>query len=116
MTEGHPDWLCDQISDAIVDQFLAQEPYARVRAECAVSLSYSIGITEPVSLQVQTIGTGRIPDDAITSLVAANFDLRHLPARNRGRFYQLLAAYGHFGRTDLELPWERTDCAEALRM
>ena len=99
---------------------------AGLAAECEVLLSYSIGVTEPVSLQVQTFGTGRISDDAITSLVAAhfdfrlaailrNFDLRHLPAKHRGRFYQLLAAYGHFGRTDLELPWERTDYAEVIK-
>ena len=99
---------------------------AGLASECEVLLSYSIGVTEPVSLQVQTFGTGRIDDDAITSLVAEHFDfrlggilrtfdLRRLPAQHRGRFYQLLASYGHFGRTDIELPWERTDRAEQLR-
>jgi len=98
---------------------------ADLAAECEVLLSYSVGVTEPVSLQVQTFGSGRIPDDAITSLVANHFDfrlagilrafdLRHLPAKHRGRFYQLLAAYGHFGRTDIELPWESTDRAEQV--
>ncbi len=197
VTEGHPDKLCDQISDAIVDFFLNQNPHARVRAECAVSsaivfiaarirskiivnpdgpyfggptqhsgltgrknaidtygefsrhsgkalsgkdplridrvgayaaryaaknvvaagldseseilLSYSIGSTQPVSLQVQTFGTGRIDDKKIARLIQDNFDfrlaailrdinLRHLSAQASGRFYQTLAAYGHFGR------------------
>jgi len=99
---------------------------AGLAKECEVLLSYSIGVPEPVSLQVQTFGTGRIDDDAITSLVANHFDfrmagilrrfdLRHLPARHRGRFFQILAAYGHFGRKDIELPWELTDRADALR-
>jgi S-adenosylmethionine synthetase len=75
---------------------------------------------------VQTFGTGCIDDDAITRMVANHFDfrlagilrrfdLRHLPALHRGRFFQVLAAYGHFGRTDIELPWELTDRADALR-
>jgi S-adenosylmethionine synthetase len=99
---------------------------AGLAQECEVLLSYSIGVTEPVSLQVQTFGTGRIEDDAITRLVANHFDfrlagilrrfdLRHLPARHRGRFFQVLAAYGHFGRTDIELPWELTDRTDTLR-
>jgi S-adenosylmethionine synthetase len=99
---------------------------AGLASECEILLSYSIGTTKPVSLQVQTFGTGRIEDKAIAQLIQDSFDfrlaailrdlnLRHLPAMAGGRFYQLLAAYGHFGRTDIDLPWEKTDRAEALR-
>ena len=99
---------------------------ADLATECEVLLSYSIGTTQPVSLQVQTFGTGRIGDKDIARRVRDSFDfrlaailrdlnLRHLPAESGGRFYQELAAYGHFGRTDLDLPWERTDRAEALK-
>ncbi len=99
---------------------------AGLAAECEVLLSYSIGTTQPVSLQVQTFGTGLIDDKDIARRVRDSFDfrlaailrdlnLRHLPAESGGRFYQELAAYGHFGRTDLDLPWERTDRVDALK-
>jgi S-adenosylmethionine synthetase len=99
---------------------------AGMATECEILLSYSIGTTQPVSLQVQTFGTGSVEDKEIARRVRDNFDfrlgailrdlnLRHLPALSSGRFYQDLAAYGHFGRTDLDLPWEKTDRAEALR-
>ena len=76
---------------------------------------------------IDTFGTGLISDDEISSLVEANFDLRpaaiiqnfdlrNLPAKSGGSFYKLLAAYGHFGRTDLNVPWENTDKAEQLKM
>jgi S-adenosylmethionine synthetase len=99
---------------------------AGLATECEILLSYSIGTTQPVSLQVQTFGTGQIADKEIARLIQNHFDfrlaailrdlnLRHLPALAGGRFYQILAAYGHFGRTDIDLPWEKTDRAEALR-
>jgi S-adenosylmethionine synthetase len=99
---------------------------AGLATECEILLSYSIGATQPVSLQVFTFGTGKIEDKEIARLVRDHFDfrlaailrdlnLRHLPAMAGGRFYQELAAYGHFGRTDMELPWEKTDRAEILR-
>ena len=99
---------------------------AGLASECEITLSYSIGITRPVSLQVVTYGTGKVPDTEIREMVKNNFDfrlaailrdfnLRNLPALNAGGFYQKLAAYGHFGRTDMELPWERTDKVQALR-
>ena len=99
---------------------------AGLATECEVLLSYSIGTTQPVSLQVQTFGTGLIDDKDIARRVRDSFDfrlaailrdlnLRHLPAESGGRFYQELAAYGHFGRTDLDLPWERTDRVDALQ-
>ncbi|MCT0225572.1 methionine adenosyltransferase [Synechococcus sp. CS-1328] len=86
-----------------------------------VQLSYAIGVARPVSILVESFGTGRISDENLTALVQEHFDLRpgaiietfklrELPAQRGGRFYQDVAAYGHFGRTDLNLPWE--DVAE----
>jgi S-adenosylmethionine synthetase len=99
---------------------------AGLAEECEVQLSYSIGQARPVSMQVQTFGTGIMPDDVITTLVAQHFDfrlasiirqfqLRVLPARMQGGFYQKLAAYGHVGRMDIGLPWEVTDKAALLQ-
>lgn len=99
---------------------------ARLADECEVHLSYSIGLSRPVSVQVETFGTGRIDDARIADLVRAQFDLRpagivrafdlrSLPAAHKGRFYRRLAAYGHVGRVDLEVPWEDTEKAAALR-
>jgi S-adenosylmethionine synthetase len=98
---------------------------AGLASECEVMLSYSIGLTQPVSLQVQTFGTGSIPESKIVDLLVQNFDfrlagilkqfkLRQLPVKHIGGFYQKLAAYGHFGRTDMDLPWEATDKAKNL--
>ncbi|MFZ0131454.1 MAG: methionine adenosyltransferase [Desulfobacterales bacterium] len=94
--------------------------------ECEVMLSYSIGLTQPVSLQVQTFGTGKKSDDHLAELISASFDfrlagilkkfrLRHLPAAHPEGFYRRLAAYGHVGRTDIDLPWEHTDEVDTLR-
>jgi S-adenosylmethionine synthetase len=94
--------------------------------ECEVQLSYSIGMSRPVSIQVETFGTGKIQDDAIAALVDEHFDfrlaaivkqfsLRHLPSIIKGGFYRKLAAYGHVGRMDIGLPWELTDRASLLR-
>ncbi len=94
--------------------------------ECEVQLSYSIGFSRPVSIQVDTFDTGRIPDQEILALVKKTFDfrlaaiirqfdLRNLPARTRGGFYRRLAVYGQVGRTDLDLPWERADMVDELR-
>lgn len=99
---------------------------ARLAEECEVQLSYSIGLARPVSIQVETFDTGKIPDEEIAGLLEKNFDfrlagilrefrLRSLPATVKGGFYQKLAAYGHLGRTDIELPWEKTDRTDALR-
>ncbi|MEI8334482.1 MAG: methionine adenosyltransferase domain-containing protein, partial [Chloroflexota bacterium] len=81
-------------------------------------VAYAIGIAQPLSLSIETFGTGRIPDDAILRLVREHFDLR--PASIiatlglRAPIYRQTAAYGHFGRTDLDPPSERTDKAAAL--
>lgn len=100
---------------------------AGLAAECEVQLSYSIGVAEPVSIQVETFGTARgIDDDGIMRLIRRHFDfrlaaivrdfrLRRLPQEVRGGFYRRLAAYGHMGRMDIGLPWEVTDKAQALR-
>jgi S-adenosylmethionine synthetase len=98
---------------------------AGLASECEVMLSYSIGLTQPVSLQVQTFGTAKIPEARIADLLAENFEfrlagilrqfkLRQLPVKHLDGFYQKLAAYGHFGRTDMDLPWEATDKAKVL--
>ena len=92
---------------------------------CEIMLSYSIGQTRPVSLQVQTFGTGKVPDEHIAQLlprhfdfrlagILKQFDLRRLPAESPKGFFEQLASYGHFGRTDMDLPWEETDKAEEL--
>lgn len=94
--------------------------------ECEVQLSYAIGQPGPVSIQVETFDTGRIPDEDIAAIIEQHFDfriagilkqfrLRYLPAAVKGGFYRKLAAYGHVGRMDLDLPWERIDKVEALQ-
>ncbi|MEW6386177.1 MAG: methionine adenosyltransferase [Thermodesulfobacteriota bacterium] len=99
---------------------------AGLAEECEVQLSYSIGLARPVSIQVETFGTGTKSDEKIAALLKRHFDfrfaailrdfsLRHLPSLNRGGFYRKLAAYGQVGRTDLNLPWEATDKVEVLQ-
>ena len=95
--------------------------------ECEVQLSYSIGLARPVSIQVETFGTGKIPDQDIKVLLQKYFDfrlagivrqfnLRFLPALIKGGFYKKLAVYGHVGRTDIGLvPWEETDKVSVLQ-
>ena len=94
--------------------------------KCEIELAYAIGVAEPISIMVDTFGTGKISDDEISKLVSKNFDLRpaaiinqfdlrNLPAKNGGKFYQLLAAYGHMGRSDIDVPWERTEKASTLK-
>lgn len=92
---------------------------AELADKCEVQLAYAIGVAEPVSIYVETFGTGKIDNEKIAALVKANFDLR--PAaiiKNLGLrkpIYKQTAAYGHFGREDLGLPWEKTDVAEKLK-
>lgn len=88
-------------------------------SKCEIQVAYVIGVSRPVSVMVDTFGTGLLPDEEIASLVCELFDLR--PGAIIKRFdlrrpiYKKLAAYGHFGREDLDLPWERTDMVDALR-
>ncbi len=99
---------------------------AGIAEKCEIELAYAIGVAEPVSIYVETFGTGKISDDEIMKLVQANFDLRpiaiinqfdlrNLPSKNGGKFYQKLAAYGHMGRTDFDVPWEHIDKAQSLK-
>ena len=87
--------------------------------KCEIQLAYAIGVAKPVSILVDTFGTGKLDDEKIAELVEKNFDLR--PAaiirdlNLRRPIYRQTAAYGHFGRTDVDLPWEHTDKAAALR-
>jgi S-adenosylmethionine synthetase len=98
---------------------------AGLARECEIQLSYSIGLPGPLSLQVETFGSGAFPEARIAELlkrhfdfrlagILKNFELRLLPARYPKGFYQKLAAYGQVGRTDLDLPWEKTDRAAIL--
>ncbi|MEH7482883.1 methionine adenosyltransferase [Neobacillus drentensis] len=84
-----------------------------------VQLAYAIGVARPVSIAVDTFGTGKVSEEVLVDLVSENFDLRPAGIINmldlRRPIYQQTAAYGHFGRTDVDLPWERTDKVETLR-
>lgn len=113
-------------SAAYAARWVAKNIVAAGLAEkCEIELAYAIGVAEPISVMVDTFGTGTVSDDEISCLVKKNFDLRpaaiinkfdlrNLPAKNGGKFYQRLAAYGHMGRTDFEVPWENTDKADDL--
>jgi S-adenosylmethionine synthetase len=84
-----------------------------------LQLAYAIGVARPLAVNVETFGTGRISDDRIAALIGEHFDLRPGAIIEtlglRAPIYRATAAYGHFGRSDLDLPWERTDRAQALR-
>ncbi len=86
--------------------------------KCEIQLSYAIGVAKPTSIMVDTFGTGKISDEKITEIVRANFDLRPAGIIKmldlRRPIYKQTAAYGHFGRTDIDVPWEHTDMAEKL--
>lgn len=90
-----------------------------IAKKCEVQLAYAIGVAKPVSILINTYGTGKISDEEITKLVQDNFDLR--PAaiiKNfdlRRPIYKQTAAYGHFGRSDLDLPWEKTDKTDVFK-
>lgn len=92
---------------------------AGIADKCEIELAYAIGVAEPVSIFVDTFGTGKIDDEKIVDLIRKNFELR--PAgiidmlNLRRPIYKQTAAYGHFGRTDIDLPWEHTDKAEVLK-
>lgn len=87
--------------------------------QCELELAYAIGVAEPVSVYIDTFGTGKLADDAIVALVKDNFDLRPSAIIEKlglqAPIYQQVAAYGHFGRNDLDLPWERLDMVEVLK-
>jgi S-adenosylmethionine synthetase len=97
---------------------------AGLARKAEVQLSYAIGVARPVSILVESFGTGKLADADLTALVQEHFDLRpgaiietfglrNLPQQRGGRFYQDVAAYGHFGRSDLNLPWEEVSAIAA---
>ncbi|MGB9812029.1 MAG: methionine adenosyltransferase [Thermovenabulum sp.] len=92
---------------------------AGLAKKCEVQVAYAIGVAHPVSIMVDTFGTGVIPDEKIKDLIVKHFDLRPGAIIRdldlRRPIYRQVAAYGHFGRTDLDVPWEKTDKAEILR-
>ncbi len=111
-------YACRYVAKNIVAAGLADK--------CEVQVSYAIGVARPVSIFVETFGTGKVAEEKLLRLVQEHFELRpagiiqtlnlrNLPAEHNNRFYQDVAAYGHFGRTDLNLPWEKTDKAELLK-
>jgi len=114
-------------SAAYAARYVAKNIVAAGLADkCEVQLSYAIGVARPVSLMIETFGTGKIEDQLLLELVQQHFELRpagilqtfhlrQLPALRGGRFYQDFAAYGHFGRLDLDLPWEQTDKVDLLQ-
>lgn len=106
-------------SAAYAARYVAKNLVAAGLADKAeVQLAYAIGVAHPVSIAVDTFGTGKLPEAQLVELVAENFDLRPAGIINmldlRRPIYRQTAAYGHFGRTDVELPWEQTDKAAVL--
>lgn len=92
---------------------------AGIADRCEIQVAYAIGVARPLSVNVETFGTGKISDEKIVQLIDSHFDLRPGAIIHeldlRRPIYRQTAAYGHFGRDDVDLPWERTDKAEALR-
>ncbi len=107
-------------SAAYASRWVAKNIVAAGLADrCEIQLSYAIGVAKPLSINVETFGTGKIDDQKIADLIDATFDLRPGAIIRdldlRRPIYQAVAAYGHFGRDDLDLTWERTDKAEILK-
>ncbi len=107
-------------SAAYAARYVAKNIVASGLADkCEIQLAYAIGVARPVSILVDTFGTGKIDDEKIVELVNRNFELRPAGIIDmldlRRPIYKQTAAYGHFGRTDVDLPWEHTDKAEILR-
>lgn len=111
-------YACRYIAKNIVAAGLADK--------CEIQVSYAIGVARPVSMAIETFGTGKVDEDKLLEVVKNNFELRpagiiqafnlqNLPGERGGRFFQDVAAYGHLGRTDLDLPWEKTDKVELLK-
>ncbi len=106
-------------SAAYMARYIAKNIVAAGLADkCQLELAYAIGVAQPVSVLVETYGTGRLSDEKLAALVERCFDLRPAAIISaldlRRPIYQQTAAYGHFGRPDLDLPWERTDRVEQL--
>ncbi|HAG04081.1 MAG TPA: methionine adenosyltransferase, partial [Lachnospiraceae bacterium] len=100
-------------------RYLAKNIVAsKIAKSCELQLSYAIGVAKPLSIYVNTNGTGKISDEQIVKLIEENFDLRPTAIIKRldlkKPIYKQTAAYGHFGRSDVDLPWERLDCTEVF--
>jgi S-adenosylmethionine synthetase len=113
-------------SGAYLARYAAKNVVASgLASECEVQVSYTMSRAEPVSVEIDTFGSARVPEERIVEalkstidfnaeVIADNFRLNVLPKRNQGRFFAHLAVFGHFGRPDLDLPWEQTDKADEL--
>ena len=107
-------------SAAYAARYVAKNIVAAGLADkCEIQLSYAIGVAKPTSIMIDTFGTGKISDEKLVEIVRENFDLRPAGIIRmldlRRPIYKQTAAYGHFGRTDVDLPWERTDMADKLK-
>ena len=107
-------------SAAYAARYVAKNIVAAGLAEkCEIQLSYAIGVARPTSIMVDTFGTGKLADDKLVEIIRENFDLRPAGIIKmldlRRPIYKQTAAYGHFGRTDIDLPWEKTDKADDLK-
>ena len=107
-------------SAAYAARYVAKNIVAAGLADkCEIQLSYAIGVARPTSIMVDTYGTGRLCNERLVEIIRENFDLRPAGIIKmldlRRPIYKQTAAYGHFGRNDLDLSWEKTDKAEALR-
>ncbi|MFC3799819.1 methionine adenosyltransferase [Cohnella sp. GCM10012308] len=107
-------------SAAYAARYVAKNIVAAGLADkCEIQLAYAIGVANPVSINVDTYGTGKIAEDKLVELIRSNFDLRPAGIIKmldlRRPIYKQTAAYGHFGRTDIDVPWERTDKVELLK-
>ena len=107
-------------SAAYATRYVAKNIVAAGLADkCEIQVSYAIGVAHPTSVRVDTFGTGKLPDEKLVEIVRENFDLRPAGIIKmldlRRPIYKQTSAYGHFGRTDVSLPWEKTDKAEMLK-
>jgi S-adenosylmethionine synthetase len=107
-------------SAAYAARYVAKNIVASGLAErCEIQLSYAIGVARPTSIMVDTYGTGKINDEKLTDIIRENFDLRPAGIIRmldlRRPIYKQTAAYGHFGRNDLDLPWEKLDKVDVLK-
>lgn len=107
-------------SAAYAARYVAKNIVAAGLADkCEIELAYAIGVASPVSIMIDTFGTAKVPEDLLIELINKNFDLRPAAIIKdldlRRPIYRQTAAYGHFGRTDIDLPWERTDKAGILK-
>ena len=107
-------------SAAYAARYVAKNIVAAGLADkCEIQLSYAIGVAHPTSIMVDTYGTGKVSDERLVEIIRENFDLRPAGIIKmldlRRPIYKQTAAYGHFGRNDLDLPWERLDKAELLK-